>query len=58
VDFTGLSEAWQFREHPRQHGFVTLTVMRGTERAADWMIDKDRPRRWDLTHNIERRTRE
>ena len=51
----GLGEIRQLRQHLSQDRFVAPAVMGWAEGAPNRMIDKDRARRRDLSHDIEGR---
>ena len=56
VNFTALSEVWQFSQRSSQHCFVARAIVRRAERTTHWMIDENSARRRDFLHDVEGRT--
>ena len=55
VNFTALSEVWQFGQRSSQNRFVARAVVRRAEGAADGVFNNNRARRCDLLHDVEGR---
>ncbi len=53
ANLTGWRAARQFRQHSGKNGFIPWPVMGRAESATHGVVDKNRARRGDFTHDVE-----